>query len=74
MLLRGWCVDLNLNTLGRIMSLICFVLLYLFPDLRLNVIKGLFANCLILRLVLEVPDSHILTVELLSHLLCACSA
>ena len=74
MLLRGWCVDLNLNTLGRLMSLIGFILLHLIPDLRLNVVEGLFANCLILRLILQIPDSHILAVELLSHLLCACSA
>ena len=65
-------IDFNLDTLCWSLCKISLILLHLLSDLRLNMIERFLAYCLVLRQVLPVSRPHVLTVELLPHLLCAC--
>ena len=58
----------NLNALGGLILEICPVLLDLLSDLRLHMVELLLSNCLWL-LSFQIPDTHVLSVELLADLL-----
>ena len=68
-LLGWWSINFHLDALCWLMSLICLILHHLFSNFWLNMVEWFLAYCLVLILVLQVPNSHVLAIELLSHLL-----